>query len=366
LAYHNGKIFLNTLDMYTIALDAKTGREEWRTKLGEINRGETITMAPMVVKGKVLVGNSGGELGVRGWLTALDESSGEIAWRAYGTGPDRDVLIGPDFKPYYSWMKGEDLGVKSWPADAWKIGGATFWGWLQYDPDLNLIYYGTANAGPWNADQRPGDNLWSTTIFARDPDTGMAKWADQLNPHDLWDYDEINESILLDLPISGRTIRTMLHVARNGYVYVMDRTTGKILSADPYETINSTKGIDLETGRPIRRQCLSCRAGWQGLAAVRLFSADKAALRASPAPVHELEILRGGLHFRYALCRSHGAHVCRPRRLSGRIHGMGPDRPEKSLVDQGRLAGVERYPSHGGRRGVLRDDGSLVQSSRCQ
>jgi lanthanide-dependent methanol dehydrogenase len=251
LAYDNGRIFLNTLDMYTIALDAGTGREQWRTKLGEINRGETITMAPMVVKGKVLVGNSGGELGVRGWLTALDENSGQIVWRAYGTGPDRDVLIGPGFKPYYSWMKGEDLGIKSWPPDAWKIGGATFWGWIQYDPDLNLIYYGTANAGPWNADQRPGDNLWSTTIFARDPDTGMAKWADQLNPHDLWDYDEINESILLDLPVGGRTSRSMVHVARNGYVYVMDRTTGEILSADPYETITSTKGIDLKTGRPI-------------------------------------------------------------------------------------------------------------------
>lgn len=261
LAYDSGRIFLNTLDMYTIALDARTGREEWRTKLGEINRGETITMAPMVVKGKVLVGNSGGELGVRGWLTALDEGSGQIVWRAYGTGPDRDVLIGPGFKPHYSWMKGEDLGVKSWPPEAWKIGGATFWGWIQYDPDLNLIYYGTANAGPWNADQRPGDNLWSTTIFARDPDTGMARWADQLNPHDLWDYDEINESILLDMPVGGRTTRTLVHVARNGYVYVMDRTTGEILSADPYETITSTKGIDLKTGRPIPNEDLSPGVG---------------------------------------------------------------------------------------------------------
>jgi PQQ-dependent dehydrogenase (methanol/ethanol family) len=215
----------------------------------------------MVVKGKVLVGNSGGEMGVRGWLTALDERSGEIAWRAYGTGSDRDVLIGPDFKPHYSWMKGEDLGIKSWPPDAWKIGGATFWGWIQYDPSLNLIYYGTANAGPWNADQRPGDNLWSTTIFARDPDTGMAKWADQLNPHDLWDYDEINESILLDLPLGGRTIKTIVHVARNGYVYVMDRTTGEIFSADPYETINSTKGIDLKTGRPIPNEELTPGVG---------------------------------------------------------------------------------------------------------
>ncbi len=257
LAYDNGKIFLNTLDMHTVALDAKTGKEQWHTKLGDINRGETITMAPMVVKGKVLVGNSGGELGVRGWLTALDENSGQIVWRAYATGPDKEVLIGPDFKPHYDWMKGEDMGVKSWPPDAWKIGGGTFWGWIQYDPDLNLIYYGTANAGPWNPNQRPGDNLWTTTIFARDPDTGMAKWADQLNPHDLWDYDEINESILLDLPIEGHTAKTIVHPARNGHIYVMDRTTGEILSADPYVTINSTKGIDLKTGRPIPNEELT-------------------------------------------------------------------------------------------------------------
>jgi PQQ-dependent dehydrogenase (methanol/ethanol family) len=251
IAYDDGKIFIATLDMHAVALDAATGRELWHTKLGEISRGETITMAPMVVKGKVLIGNSGGEMGVRGWMTAVDAKTGQIAWRAYGTGPDSDVLIGRDFKPFYAWTKGEDMGVKTWPPDAWKIGGATAWGWIQYDPDLNLIYYGTSNAGPWNADQRPGDNLWSTTIFARDADTGMARWADQLNPHDLWDHDEVNESILLDLPVNGRVTRTLVHVARNGHVYVIDRTTGEILSADPYDTVNAYKGIDLKTGRPI-------------------------------------------------------------------------------------------------------------------
>jgi lanthanide-dependent methanol dehydrogenase len=261
LAYDNGKIFLNTLDMNSVALDAKTGKELWHTQLGDINKGETITMAPLVVKGKVLIGNSGGEMGVRGWLTALDENTGQIAWRAYATGPDKDVLIGKDFKPYYDDAKGQDLGVKSWPPDAWKIGGGTFWGWIQYDPDLNLVYYGTANAGPWNPNQRPGDNLWTTTIFARDPDSGMAKWADQLNPHDLWDYDEINESILLDLPIDGKTRKVLVHVARNGHIYVIDRTSGEILSADAYEHINSTKGIDLKTGRPINNEALTPALG---------------------------------------------------------------------------------------------------------
>jgi alcohol dehydrogenase (cytochrome c) len=256
VAYDNGKIFLATLDMNAVAIDAKTGKEVWHTQLGDINKGETITMAPLVVKGKVLIGNSGGEMGVRGWLTAVDESNGHIAWRAYATGPDKDVLIGQDFNPHYSWMKGQDLGVKTWPPDAWKIGGGTFWGWISYDPSLNLIYYGTANAGPWNPEQRPGDNLWTTTIFARDPDTGMAKWADQLNPHDLWDYDEINESLVLDLPINGQTRKVLVHVARNGHMYVIDRSTGEILSADPYDTVNATKGIDLQTGRPNHDEAL--------------------------------------------------------------------------------------------------------------
>lgn len=261
LAYDSGKIFLATLDMNAVAIDAKTGKEVWHTSLGDINQGETITMAPLVVKGKILIGNSGGDVGARGWLTAVDENTGNIAWRAYATGPDKDVLIGQDFKPYYDWAKGQDLGVKSWPPDAWKIGGGTSWGWIQYDPALNLIYYGTSNAGPWNSNQRPGDNLWTTTIFARDPDTGMAKWADQLNPHELWDYDEINESILLDLPINGQTRKVLLHIARNGHIYVIDRTTGEILSADPYDTINATKGIDLKTGRPINNEELQPAVG---------------------------------------------------------------------------------------------------------
>jgi PQQ-dependent dehydrogenase (methanol/ethanol family) len=261
LAYDNGKIFLNTLDNYSVALDAKTGKELWHTKLGDINQGQTITMAPLVVKGKVLIGNSGGEMGVRGWVTAVDENTGEIAWRAYGTGPDKDVLIGNDFKPYYDSMKGKDLGVKSWPPDAWKIGGATMWGWIQYDPDMNTIYYGTANAGPWNANQRPGDNLWTTTLFARNPDNGSAKWAYQMNPHDLWDYDEINESILLDLPINGENKKTIVHVGRNGFIYVMDRATGQVYSAEKFGTVNSIMGVDLKTGRPQLNEALTPAVG---------------------------------------------------------------------------------------------------------
>ena len=147
-AYADGKVFYNTLDNQTVAVDAATGREVWRTRLGDINRGETMTMAPLVVKGKVLVGNSGGEMGVRGWLTALDAASGKIAWRAYSTGPDKDVLIGPNFKPFYAQDRGKDLGVSTWPSTTWRVGGGTVWGWISYDPELDLIYYGRGNAGP--------------------------------------------------------------------------------------------------------------------------------------------------------------------------------------------------------------------------
>jgi PQQ-dependent dehydrogenase (methanol/ethanol family) len=248
-AWFDGKVFFNTLDNQTVAVDAATGQEVWRTKLGQINKGESMTMAPLVVKGKVLVGNSGGEFGVRGWLTALDAESGRIAWRAYSTGPDKDVLIGPEFKPFYASDKGKNLGVSSWPPGAWKTGGGTVWGWISYDPELDLIYYGTGNPGPWNPDQRPGDNKWTSGIFARDPDTGQARWFYQWNPHDLHDYDGINENVLLDLDIQGRRRKVLVRPERNGYVYVLDRATGEVLSADPFVYVNSSKGVDLKTGR---------------------------------------------------------------------------------------------------------------------
>ena len=250
-AYWEGRIYFNTLDAHTVAVDAATGQEVWNTKLGEINQGESITMAPLVVKGKVLVGNSGGEFGVRGWLTALDARTGKLAWRAYTTGPDRDVLIGPRFKPFYPQDRGPDLGVSSWPSDAWKRGGGGVWGWISYDPELNLVYHGTANPGPWNAEVRTGDNKWTAGIFARDPDTGEAVWAYQWSPHDLYDYDGVNEQLLLDLPINGQTRKTLVRPDRNGYIYVLDRETGEVLSADPYGYITTTKGVDLKSGRPI-------------------------------------------------------------------------------------------------------------------
>jgi PQQ-dependent dehydrogenase (methanol/ethanol family) len=250
-AYADGKIVFNTLDGQTIALEAASGKELWRTKVANIRIGETITMAPMIAEGKVLVGNSGGEFGVRGWLIALNLKDGSQAWKAWHTGPDKDVLIGPEFKPFYPQDRGKDLGVKTWPPGKWKLGGGNVWGWVSYDPQQRLVIYGTANPGPWNPDQRPGDNKWTSGVFARDVDTGRARWFYQWSPHDLYDHDGINENILVDRDWKGRQRKLLLHPGRNGYMYVLDRTNGQVLSAKPFVYINSSKGVDLKTGKLI-------------------------------------------------------------------------------------------------------------------
>jgi lanthanide-dependent methanol dehydrogenase len=247
--YSDGKFFFNTLDDFTIGIDANTGKQVWRTQVGDIQNGESMTMAPLVVKNKVIVGVSGGEFGVRGWVKALDTATGKIVWTAYSTGPDSEVLIGSRFHPFYKQDQGKDLGVSSWPPDAWKIGGGGMWGWMSYDPETNLLFHGTANPGPWNSDERPGDNKWTAGIFARDPDTGEAIWFYQYSPHDLYDYDGINENVLLDLPVNGQTRKVIVHPDRNGYMYVMDRATGQVYSAHPFGYINTSTRVDLNTGQ---------------------------------------------------------------------------------------------------------------------
>lgn len=251
VAYADGKILFNQLDATTVALDARTGRVVWTAKQGDPKRGETITAAPLVIKDKVISGISGGEFGVRGFVTANDIKTGRQIWRAYSAGPDSDVLIGSDFKPYYKDHRGKDLGVNTWEGDEWTRGGGTTWGWYSYDPELDLLYYSTGNPGSWNPDQRPGDNKWSMTIFARDPDTGMAKWAYQMTPHDAWDYDGVNENILADMEIDGRMRKVLVHFDRNGFAYTIDRTNGQVLVAEPYGPVNWAKRIDLASGRPV-------------------------------------------------------------------------------------------------------------------
>jgi PQQ-dependent dehydrogenase (methanol/ethanol family) len=260
-AYADGRVFINTLDAQTVAVDAATGRELWRRQLGDPSTGETITMAPLVVKDKLLVGNAGAELGVRGWLTALDTATGRTVWKAWSTGPDSDVLIGADFKPFYAQDRGRDLGVHSWPADAWQRGGGTAWGWISYDPELDLVYYGTANPAPWNAEQRQGDNKWTAGIFARQPDTGAARWFYQYAPHDRHDYNGTNENVLLTLALQGRERKVLVHPDRNGFVYMIDRASGEVLSATPFVKVTTSTGIDLASGRPRMNPAVDPRLG---------------------------------------------------------------------------------------------------------
>jgi PQQ-dependent dehydrogenase (methanol/ethanol family) len=254
LAYGEGKILVTALDTKLYALDAKTGEVVWSAQNGDPKLGQTMTDAPLVVKDKVIVGISGGEFGVRGFLTAYDLKTGKQVWRAYSVGPDKEILFDPVRTVDGATQQpvGENSSLKTWNSEEWKLGGGTTWGWYSYDPKLNLIYYGSGNPGTWNPDQRPGDNKWSTTIFARDADTGIAQWAYQMTPHDEWDYDGINEMVLTDTALNGETVPTLTHFDRNGFAYVLDRRNGRLLKAHKFDpSVNWAKEIDSKTARPV-------------------------------------------------------------------------------------------------------------------
>ena len=243
VAYGDGKIILNQADTMVTALDAKTGKVAWQTKNGEDTaggKGESGTSAPMVFKDKVLIGISGAEFGVRGHISAYNLKDGSLAWKAYSTGPDAETLMDGEKTTQLGKPVGKDSGVTSWEGEQWKTGGGTTWGWFAYDPKLNLVYYGTGNPSTWNPVQRPGDNKWSMTIFARDADTGMAKWVYQMTPHDEWDFDGVNEMILVDgMQVEGSPRDVLVHFDRNGFAYTLDRDNGELLVAKKYDpTVN--------------------------------------------------------------------------------------------------------------------------------
>src|SRR5204863_7680241 len=200
-------------------------------------------------------GISGGEWGVRGFLAAYDINTGKQVWKAYSTGPDAEMLIDPD--KTMAWNDGslkpvgKDSSLKTWKGDQWKTGGGTTWGWYSYDKALNLLYYGTGNPSTWNPSQRPGDNKWSMTVFARDVDTGMAKWAYQMTPYDEWDFDGINEMILADINVKGKPTKALVHFDRNGFGYTLDRNTGALLVAEKFDpAVNWATHVDMKSGRP--------------------------------------------------------------------------------------------------------------------
>ncbi len=241
LAYAEGKIILNQADTKIVALDAKSGKELWSAVNGDPKKAETSTNTVFIVKDKVITGISGAEFGVRCHATAYDLNTGKRVWRAYSMGPDTDILVDPDKTTSLGKPVGKDSSLKTWNGDQWKIGGGSLWGGWSYDPEADLVYYGTGNPSTWNPAQRAGpdgkqiDQKWSMTIFARNPDTGVAAWAYQMTPFDEWDYDGINENILADIDVGGKKTPALVHFDRNGFAYTLNRKTGELLVAQKYD-----------------------------------------------------------------------------------------------------------------------------------
>ena len=234
LAILGDTLFMGTIDAHIVAVDAKNGHLLWNTKVADPVAGYAITHAPLVVKDKVIVGTAGGEYGIRGFLAAYDVHSGKEAWRF-------NNIPGPGEK-----------GHETWAGDSWKHGGASVWVTGSYDPDSNLTYWGIGNPGPdWNADLRLGDNLYTDCVVALDADSGRLKWYFQFTPHDDFDFDSVQVPVLADLDWKGARRRVMLWANRNGYFYVLDRTTGEFLQGTPFAKVTWAKGLD-EKGRPMR------------------------------------------------------------------------------------------------------------------
>src|ERR1700756_3658268 len=257
VAYADGKIFLHQADTTLVALDAKTGAKIWSVMDGEAGKGQSGTDAPFVFKDKVLVGISGGEFGVRGWVSAYNIKDGKLAWRGFSEGPDADTLIDPDKTTSLGKPVGPNSSTSTWEGNQWKIGGGPAWGWYSYGPELNLVYYGSGNPSTWNPVQRPGDNRWSMSIWARDLDTGAVKWVYQMTPHDEWDFDGVNEMILTDQTIGGTPRKLLTHFDRNGFGYTLDRATGELLVAQKFDpVVNWATKVDMDNssktyGRPL-------------------------------------------------------------------------------------------------------------------
>ena len=234
VALFDGKVYVAAIDSHLYAIDAKTGKQVWKSKIAEWKEGYSITSAPSVVNGIVMSGMTGGEFGVRGFVVGLDAQTGKEMWRRHTT-PD------PTEKAYSTWPQD----------DAYKRGGASTWITGSYDPELDLSYWGTSNGGPWSWKARPGDNLWVASVIAIKPKTGEIAWHYQWTPSETYDYDGNNENVLGELTINGKKRKVLMHADRNGLMYVLDRATGEVLAGNPYVKTNWSTGVDLKTGRPV-------------------------------------------------------------------------------------------------------------------
>ncbi len=234
-ALYNGRVYRTTLDAYVLALDAKTGKEIWKTKVGEWTDGISLTLAPLIANGVLIIGNSGAEYGVRGFIDGYDPETGKQLWRRY-TIPARG-----------------EKGNETWPQNnsAWETGGGSAWITGSYDPQLDLIYWGTGNPAPWASQSRAGDNLYTSSVLAMRPKTGEIVWHYQFTPNDAYDYDACWELILAELKIAAKPRKVLMQLNRNGFLYVLDRTNGQLISAKPYEKVNWASHVDMKTGRPV-------------------------------------------------------------------------------------------------------------------
>jgi alcohol dehydrogenase (cytochrome c) len=234
-AIYDGEVFRTTLDAHVVAYDAKTGKEVWKSKAAEWKEGYSMTMAPLIANGVLITGMSGAEFGIRGYIDGWDPQTGKQLWRRY-TIPARG-----------------EKGNETWPQDnnAWEVGGGSSWITGSYDPELDLTYWGVGNPAPWASQSRPGDNLYTSSVLALRPKTGEIVWHYQFTPNDSYDYDSNWELILADLDVDGQKRKVAMQLNRNGFLYVLDRTNGKLLSAKPFAVVNWASHVDMKTGRPV-------------------------------------------------------------------------------------------------------------------
>jgi alcohol dehydrogenase (cytochrome c) len=235
-AIYQGKLYRTTLDAHVIALDAKTGKQLWKSKAADYQNGQAMTGAPLVANGVVMTGIAGGEYGTRGFIDGWDPETGKQLWRLYTTAAPGE--------------KGGD----TWPGDTASKGGAPTWLTGAYDPDLDLVYWGTGNGGPWNAELRKGDNLYICSVIAFRPKTGEIVWHYQFSPNDPYDYDSTEVGMLVDMKVAGQPKKVLMQANRNGFFYVLDRANGKLLAANPYVKVNWADKIDMATGRPVESE----------------------------------------------------------------------------------------------------------------
>jgi alcohol dehydrogenase (cytochrome c) len=229
----DGKLYRVTLDAHVVAMDAKTGKQLWKSKAADYLNGQAMTSAPLIANGVVLTGIAGGEYGTRGFIDGWDPATGKQLWRFYTT-------AAPDQK-----------GGDTWPGDTHLKGGAPTWLTGAYDPELDLVYWGTGNGGPWNPNARKGDNLYIASVVAIRPKTGELVWHYQFSPNDPYDYDATEVGMLVDMKIGGKNRKVLTQANRNGFMYVLDRANGELLAANPYVKVNWAERIDLKTGRPV-------------------------------------------------------------------------------------------------------------------